>query len=202
MKQITPQEWRKLLTLFVANNDEIRPVFMKPFEQRGYVCATNGQILIRVAKGYIKEDFESTMKAPDVAAVIPTRNPQFAITLSALKGKFVRQHIDYDLTTVPCPHCDDECEVEWAFTDKDGDRHTMWAKCPCCHGSGREPNAIGKTCKVAGMTVNAHYMLLVYRVMSSLEIGAVDVTVGSRRQLLFHVADGVDVMTMSIATPS
>lgn len=191
-----------LLTLFVADADEMRSVFTKPFEQGGYVCATNGQILIRVAKAYIAEDFSTTMKAPDVEAIMPAHDPQSVITLSAFKGEFVRQHIDYDLTEVPCPHCDDECEVQWVFIDKDGDSHTMWAKCPCCHGSGREPNAIGKTCKVLGMTVNAHYMLLIYHVMLKLGIDSVDVTVGSRRQLLFHIADGVDIIVMTIVSPS
>lgn len=78
----------------------------------------------------------------------------------------------------------------------------MWAKCPCCHGSGRQPNAIGNTFKVAGMTVNAHYMLLIYHVMLKLGIDSVDVTVGSRLQLLFHIADGVDIIVMTIVSPS
>lgn len=78
----------------------------------------------------------------------------------------------------------------------------MWAKCPCCHGSGRQPNAIGNTFKVAGMTVNAHYMLLIYHVMLKLGIDSVDVTVGSRLQLLLHIADGVDIIVMTIVSPS
>lgn len=50
MRQLTPDGWRNLLYLFVADEETMRPVMMKPFEQGGYVCASDTHVLIRVAK--------------------------------------------------------------------------------------------------------------------------------------------------------
>lgn len=144
MKELTQAEWRRLLTLFVADTEDMRPVLMKPFEQNGYVCATNSHALIRVAKKFISEDFSTDKLTPDVAGVMPEHNPISAITIDTLRGEFVRQQIDYDLTTADCPDCDDEGEVKWEYTDTDGDKHKMWAECPCCGGTGIIPNGINK----------------------------------------------------------
>ena len=144
MKELTQAEWHRLLTLFVADAEDMRPALMKPFEQDGYVCATNAYIILRVAKRFISEDFSTDKHLPDVASVTPEHNPISAITIDTLRGEFVRQKIDYDTTTADCPDCDDEGEVEWEYTDTDGDKHKMWAECPCCGGTGIIPNGINK----------------------------------------------------------
>lgn len=196
MKELTPAEWNGLLTLFVAGPEEMRPVLMKPFEQDGYVCATNSYAILRVAKRFITDDYSTDKKLPNVAAVMPEHNPVSAITIDTLRGEFVRQQIDYDRTTVDCHHCDEDCEVVWEYTDRDGDKHEMYAECPCCGGTGNLPNGIGKKCEVIGSTVNAHYMLLLYHVMLALGVDKAEITRGKRDQILFHVVDGVDVVVM------
>lgn len=107
MKELTQAEWHRLLTLFVADAEDMRPALMKPFEQDGYVCATNAYIILRVAKRFISEDFSTDKHLPDVASVTPEHNPISAITIDTLRGEFVRQKIDYDTTTADCPDCDD-----------------------------------------------------------------------------------------------
>ena len=59
MKELTPNEWHKLLNRYVADAEAMRPVMMKPFEQDGYVCASDTHILIRVAKRYITNDYST-----------------------------------------------------------------------------------------------------------------------------------------------
>ena len=44
MKELTPNEWHKLLNRYVADAEAMRPVMMKPFEQDGYVCASDTHI--------------------------------------------------------------------------------------------------------------------------------------------------------------
>lgn len=200
MKELTQAEWHRLLTLFVADAEDMRIALMKPFEQDGYVCATNANIILRVDKKFISEDFSTGKQLPDVASVMPEHNPISAITMDTLKGEFVRQQIDYDTTTVDCPYCDDECEVEWEYTDHDGDTHKMWAECPCCGGTGILPNGINKKCQVIGATINAHYMLLIYHVMLALGIDKAELTRGEREQILFHIAEGIDVVVMPYQT--
>lgn len=196
MKELTQAEWHRLLTLFVADAEDMRPALMKPFEQDGYVCATNAYIILRVAKRFISEDFSTDKHLPDVASVTPEHNPISAITIDTLRGEFVRQKIDYDTTTADCPDCDDECEVEWEYTDTDGDKHKMWAECPCCGGTGIIPNGINKKCQVIGETIIVHYMLLLYHVMFALGVDKAEITRGKREQILFHIAEGVDVVVM------
>ncbi len=180
----------------VADAEDMRPALMKPFEQDGYVCATNAYIILRVAKRFISEDFSTDKHLPDVASVTPEHNPISAITIDTLRGEFVRQKIDYDTTTADCPDCDDEGEVEWEYTDTDGDKHKMWAECPCCGGTGIIPNGINKKCQVIGETIIVHYMLLLYHVMFALGVDKAEITRGKREQILFHIAEGVDVVVM------
>ena len=196
MQQLNSVEWRRLLRLFVAGAEEMRPLLKSPFEQNGYVCATNTHALIRVSKRFITDDYSTDKRLPDVASVMPEHNPISAITIDTLRGEFVRQNIDYDTTTTDCPECDEECEVEWEYTDSDGDKYKMWAECPCCGGTGVIPNGINKKCQVIGATISVHYMLLIYHVMVALGIGKVEITRGKREQLLFHIAEGVDVVVM------
>lgn len=109
---------------------------------------------------------------------------------------FVQRGINYDDLKIPCYHCDDESEVEWEFTDSDGDKHTMWAECPCCGGSGSIPNGTNHYLEIGECTISAYFMLLLYRTMVELGIDKVNVSKGNRQQFLFEIADGIDVLVM------
>ena len=197
MKELTPAEWRHLLYLFVAGEEEMRLALTKPFEQYGYVCATNSRIILRVSKKFISEDFSTDRRVPYVADGLPRHNPVAGITIDAFRNEFVRQKMCYDVTTAECPYCNDEYEVKWEHTDIDGDRHEMWAECPICKGTGSIPNGMNKKCQVLCTTFNVHYMLLIYHVMLALDVDKVEVTPSSKGgPFLFHIADGVDVAAM------
>lgn len=196
MKELTPNEWHKLLNRYVADAESMRPVMMKPFEQDGYVCASDTHILICVAKRYITNDYSTDKTTPNVSRVVPEHNPQFAITIDNLRSAFVQRGINYDELTVDCPYCDEECEVEWKFEDNDGDTHTMWAECPCCNGTGFIPNGISHYIEIKERTVNAHFMLILYQTMIELGIDRAEVTIGDMQQILFTIADGIDIIIM------
>lgn len=196
MNELNPAQWRKLLRYFVADEETMRPVMRTPFEQNGYVCASDTRVLIRVAKKYITDDYTTDKKTPDVADVIPPSKPLFAIGIENLRAAFVQRGINYDDLKIPCYHCDDESEVEWEFTDSDGDKHTMWAECPCCGGSGSIPNGTNHYLEIGECTISAYFMLLLYRTMVELGIDKVNVSKGNRQQFLFEIADGIDVLVM------
>lgn len=196
MKELNRNEWHKLLNRFVADAEAMRPVMMKPFEQDGYVCASDTHILIRVAKKYITEDYSTDKQTPDVARIMLEYNPQFAITAHNLRSVFVQRGIDYDELKVNCPHCDEECEVEWTFEDKDGDTHTMWAECPCCNGTGYVPNGKNHYIEIKEKTVRAYYMLILYQTMMELNIDRAEVSISDKQQIMFTLDDGVDVIIM------
>ena len=196
MQQLNSVEWRRLLRLFVAGAEEMRQVMMKPFEQDGWVCASDSHVLLRVDKSYITDDYSTDKKTPNVDSVIPQYKPQFTVTKTDLITALVKLNIDYNETKVECPYCDEECEVEWEYTDYDGDKHTMWGECPCCSGSGYIRNGINRFCEVNGSHLNAHYVILLYQVMKDLSIDKVAVTVGNMRQLRFKITQGVDLVIM------
>lgn len=196
MKTISQNDWRRLLTFFVDDMENYRPVLMKPFEQDGYVCATDAHALIRVDKKYITDDYSTSAKTPNVASVMPPHKPYLTITEAALRSAFVTLGMDYDTTTIDCPHCDNDCEVEWHFTDKDGDEHTKFGECPCCNGTGRLPNGLDTYCELDGKFLIAHFLLLLYHVMTALEVKTVKVSIGKQNQFRFNLGDGVDVVVM------
>lgn len=196
MRQLNSAEWRRLLRLFVAGAEEMRPVMMTPFERDGWVCATDSHVLIRVDKKYITDDYFTDKKTPDVKSVMPQYNPQLAITKTGLIQALTKLNLDYNETKTECPYCDEECEVEWEYTDSDDDKHTMWGECPCCKGSGYLRNGINRFCELNGANLNAHYLILLYNVMTELSIDKATVTIGDMRQLRFNIAQGVDIVMM------
>lgn len=196
MRQLNSAEWRRLLRLFVAGAEEMRPVMMTPFERDGWVCATDSHVLIRVDKKYITDDYFTDKKTPDVKSVMPQYNPQLAITKTGLIQALTKLNLDYNETKVECPYCDENCEVEWEYIDHDGDKHTMWGVCPCCSGSGYIRNGINRFCEVNGSHLSAHYMILLYQVMKEFSIDKVAVAVGDMGQLLFKITQGADIVIM------
>lgn len=196
MRKLNSAEWRILLCLFVAGEAEMRPVLMKPFENGCLVCASDSHILLLVDKKYISDDYSTDKKTPDVSNIIPQANPKYRLALFEIKRALNKLNIDYDTTKVECPYCNDECEVEWEYTDFDGDKHTMWAECPCCVGSGYIPNGSHRYCEVLGNYILAYYVVLLYRVMITIGVDSVKITKGGRGQLCFNVADGINVIIM------
>lgn len=201
MKQLTNQEWRGLLSGFVAGEDSIHVMLIHPFRQNGYVCATDTRVLIRVAETHIPPaeegmtDFVSA-EFPSVDKVIPHYAPQFSVSLAALMDAFVKSDINYDLLDIDCPNCDSDCQVEWKHVDGAGHEHSKWDDCPLCHGSGMVANASNLFCVLDGKNMNAHSMLILYHTMNALSVEKALVSYGREHQIRFTLADGVDVLLM------
>lgn len=196
MNKITQDEWRKLLHLYVAGTDSCRVALMKPFEQDGYVFATDSHSLIRVSKKYVTDEYVNQAKTPDASRVIPECAPAFIIHLSSLQNAFARHKIDSSRMTVECTECDVEGGVKWRYIDSDGDEHTMFSACPCCHGTGQAPNGANKYFSVHGKIFLGTNLLKLYRVMQNLGIDETTVSIGRSGQHLFSLAPGVDVVIM------
>lgn len=197
MKHLSPIEWRMLLNLFTCGPDEMRPPLEKPFGQSGYVCATDTHIVIQVDDRLIDGDFINNPKAPDVAKVIPKGKSTHFVSVGALRSVLASLDIDYNRFNEECPECDDDCEVEWDYTDKDGDKHHMYAECPCCHGSGNIPNGIRHIVEINNTLFSAHHILLIYRAMTMLGITETTILPGAMyRSWRFNLADGITVVVM------
>lgn len=194
MKQINQAEWNSIIRKFCADpGEELRISLHNPFEQDGYVCATDTHVLIRVAKSYISGE-RRPLEKPNVAKVMPEDNPKFSVSQKTLRQAFVKLVINYDVTHVECPHCNEECEVAWSFTDNDGDTHTLYAECPCCHGSGEIPNGVNRFCVIEGYIIVAYHLILLYHLMFMLDVPETKISIGKSGQLRFNLADGVDVI--------
>lgn len=113
-----------------------------------------------------------------------------------MRKAFTILGMDYDTTTIDCIECDNDCEVEWKYTDRDGDEHTKYAECPCCNGTGRVPNGADKYCEIVSNLVRAYFMLLLYRAMMELKVEEVKVSAGCNRPLKFNIGDGIDIVVM------
>ena len=201
MKVLSNSKWGRLISLFTASEEQMRPTLTKPFKQDGYICATDTHVIICVAEHLIPEGqykYE-VLDKPSVEEVMPPHDPKFSVSLSELINAFVVSGIDYSTTTVECHECDNDCEVEWKYTDEDGDEHSRFMECPCCNGTGYVPNAINRYCRLEGNNINAHWLLLLYSVMSELSVYKALVSLGSKSQLRFNLAEGVDIVIMPTA---
>lgn len=198
MKSLTPQQWHELLVKFVCDEDD-RPSLAKPFKQNGYICATDAHNLLRVDAKYIANaDKYPKLESPDVERIIPKSDPEFAITVDALRAAFVNCGIDYDVAYTECPYCDDG-EVQWKFTDSDGDTHTKWDDCPLCGGTGSLPNGFNKRLNIGKHQFPANPILMLYSVMEALGIDKAAVAVDTYPAYRFNIADGIDVLTVPVS---
>lgn len=204
MKKLTAVQWQSLLYKFTADED-FRPGIQKPFMQGGYICATNAYIVLRVNRKLIppsNDDYVPKGYVPNVTAVMPNPNPTptFTITIKAIRECLVALGLNYDILTKNCPECDGSGDVDWYYTDRDGDTHTMVDKCPCCDGMGEVANGDDRYCAIGDRATLAHFMILTHYVMNSLGIETLKCTWG-KGNLLFNLSDGVDILVATVPIP-
>ena len=128
----------QLLRLFYRE-DENRPNISKPFLQDGFVCASDGHMLIRIDEsiydshlGY-KETVDG-LKPPVVSKVMPEMQIDEELTLDYLKDIIRKFPVDdYDYL---CSECGGSGYVDWSYTGFDGTVYHLHDTCPVCGGIG------------------------------------------------------------------
>lgn len=202
MKKLNADQWRNILYKFTSDED-IRPGLQKPFEQGGYICSTDAHVVLRVDKTLIpKSDDDYTPKGhvPNVAAVMPKPKPTFTISLIDLRSNLVALGLDYNRTTKDCPECYGSGDVDWYYTDRDGDTHTKIDECPYCEGVGEIHNGNDRYCTIGNKATLAYFLILTHFVMEALGADTLKCTWG-RSSILLNIADGVDILVSAVPIP-
>ena len=202
MKNLNVEQWRHLLYKFTSDED-FRPGLQTPFEQNGHVCATETHVILRVDKNLIpksNDDYTPKYRVPTVAKVMPTPNPTFTISLKEIQSCLVALGLNYDSLSKQCPECGGRGDVDWYYTDRDGDTHTKMDDCPYCEGSGDIHNGNDRYCSIGDRATLAYYLILVHYVMAHLDIKTLKCTWG-KGCLLFNLTDGVDILVLTVSIP-
>lgn len=129
---------RTILQMFYSD-EEYRVNIRSPFLQNGYVCASDGKMLIRIDEslydttlGY-KETVDGLLP-PDLEKVIPKVNFEEILTLGELEDAIRKYPVsDYDYR---CPECGGTGCVDWTYESRDGSVHHLNDVCPECDGEG------------------------------------------------------------------
>lgn len=202
MKQLNADQWRSLLYKFTSDED-FRPGLQKPFEQDGYIFATETHVVLRVDKNLIpisNDDYTPKNRVPTVAKVMPAPDPTFTISLKEIQSCLVALGLNYDRLTKNCPECGGSGDVDWYYTDRDGDTHTKIDECPYCGGSGDIHNGNDRYCTIGDKAILAYYLILTHCVMVNLGIETLKCTLGNR-SILLNLADGVDILVSAVPIP-
>lgn len=202
MKNLSADQWRSLLYKFTSDED-FRPGLQKPFEQDGYICATETHVILRVDKNLIpksNDDYTPKYRVPTVANVMPTPDPTFTISLKEIQSCLVALGLNYDRLTKNCPECGGSGDVDWYYTDRDGDTHTKIDDCPYCGGSGDIHNGNDRYCTIGDKDTLAYHLILTHYALVNLGVDTLKCTWGNN-SLLLNLADGVDILVATVPIP-
>ncbi|TXK52350.1 hypothetical protein FVR03_01150 [Pontibacter qinzhouensis] len=103
-----------------------------PFEQNGYVYATNGHIIIRTPKDLYCSQ-AATLEKPISSFVFDGANKSIAIDFNVSEIEALKTEPEYRVLkkSQECGTCEGFGEVTWEF-----EHHEREDDCPVCYGSG------------------------------------------------------------------
>lgn len=189
----------QLLELFVAQ-DDLRPSLMHPFEQNGYICASDTHIVIRVAKDMTKEQYVQ-QECPNVERVMIEPKPQLVIYQREIENALVVLGLGCGpgfLRFCNCSECNGTGEVEYTYRHKSwSDESYMMGDCPICGGDGNAPNGVDKYAELCGHAFDGYHLILLLKAMQMLNVDAMPVTPTGNRGFLFQPCEGIDIVLMS-----
>lgn len=135
----------------INNEQELFELFCDPdsvsvFEQKPYyetqckkVFATDGKILIMMNPSMLSESYEK-IKKPVIYKVF-SGSMEGYFTFESLKKVFESFEMEEERALMEvgreCEECRGLGEVEWEYTDKDGEMHFHYGDCPFCKGEGK-----------------------------------------------------------------
>ncbi len=182
------------LHLFCAD-EEVGPALSKPFEQGDCICATDIHALFRVPKTMTSDTYDKATK-PEVSRIIPKSDPQFTLAFEDLFKAFEVCGIDPETAYIECDECNNNNEVEWQYTDLNGNVWERSFECPVCRGTGRVRNGQGQTLQLGKEIFAAEYLLLLLFAMTATGTDTATVTLGNCHIHLFDLKNGTQVMLM------
>lgn len=128
---------KELLDLFIDANNDLRPMFAKPYLKDGYVHAVNGFRLVRIKAESLKGEYEPTDK---MNLPIPNDNCDYIITdkdiQKALESIPQEEEVIKIGEDIECPECDGHGKVYWEYTSRNGKFYECEHDCPVCDGTG------------------------------------------------------------------
>lgn len=155
---------QELLSLFYDKDNEMRPDLAAPYLKKGYVCATDAHILIRIKAEMLIGKYKE-IQSCNIS--FPADNCDFIVSL---------QDIETALSNIPqieeeekigkdidCEECDGEGVVEWEYRCKRGQDYCREFECPVCEGSGYKQRAIYK--KTGNMVPDKGYPIGIRKVV-------------------------------------
>lgn len=139
---------QELFELF-CDPDSIRLFTQKPYYEtrRKKVFATDGRILIIMNPSMLSESYEEIEK-PSIYTVFRDSMEGY-FTFESLKKVLASFEMEEELVLMEegreCEECNGLKEVEWEYTDKDGEMHFHYADCPVCNGEGKAEDVFKST---------------------------------------------------------
>lgn len=189
----------KLFGWFVED-DGHREVFKTPFLQDGYVCATNGHVLIRVKAELLTEKYEE-VATPIISRIIPQRNTDIEISQSAIfnalhNAKMVEDSGVFQLY-VYCKECKGTGEVDWNYYDRKGNYHTSSHECPICEGECTVPACTDETFGLYDCVFSGNSIIRLYEAMRILNMETIRyVATYQNNANMFSNNDGIEFILM------
>lgn len=128
---------KELLDLFIDANNDLRPMYAKPYLKDGYVHATNGYRLIRIKAESLNGEYEPTDK---MNLPIPNDNCDYLITDKDIEKALASVPHEEEVIKigedVECSECAGSGKVDWEYTDNNGKMYEHEYDCPVCDGTG------------------------------------------------------------------
>lgn len=134
----------------INNEQELFELFCDPhsesaFKQKPYyetrretVFSTNGQILIMMNPSMLSESYEEIEKP--VIYTVFRYSMEGYFTLESLKKVLASFEMEEEVGQTEkeeeCKECKGSGDVEWEYTDKEGETHYHYFECPICEGEG------------------------------------------------------------------
>lgn len=133
---------KEVLQAFCSNNDEFRPVLNAPFfnEKRNEVWATDGNVMLMADRKLLRRKYNKSERYTNLP--IPEPNSDTIVDVKDIEAAFKRfdlkpEMVEEEGEECECTACDGFGEVQWTFTDDDGETYNMSGECPVCDGTGR-----------------------------------------------------------------
>lgn len=143
----------------INNEQELFELFCDPhsesvFKQKPYyetrretVFSTDGRILIMMNPSMLSESYEEIEK-PSIYTVFRDSMEGY-FTFESLKRVFESFEMEEERVVTEegreCEECQGRGDVEWEYTDKDGEMHFYYGDCPICNGEGKAEDVFEST---------------------------------------------------------
>lgn len=197
---------KELLDLFIDANNDLRPMYAKPYLKDGYVHATNGYRLIRIKAESLNGEYEPTDK---MNLPIPNDNCDYLITDKDIEKALASVPHEVEVIKigedVECSECAGSGKVDWEYTDNNGKMYEYEYDCPVCGGTGYAEEAQEKKtgkmipCWTASIGVGNSFIRVdniqaLLEAMKIIGVTEVHLVAQSNHRSVFKIDENIQVM--------